>query len=111
MSQNFTISAPRKWVEENCPELLTNEEYTYYSIIKKPKKNLLGKYEYVEEREEHKGRYSDFVYHPEEGETEPDCDKFDMPFREYCEENFGSEYYETGYWDDDEEDDENEDNE
>ena len=25
-----------------------------------------------------------------------------MPFREYCEENFGSEYYEIGYWDDDE---------
>ena len=23
MSQNYTISAPREWVEKNCPELLT----------------------------------------------------------------------------------------
>lgn len=84
MSQNYTISAPREWVEKNCPELLTNNEYTYGS---------------------YRGKYSDFVYYPEEGETTPDCDKFDMPFREYCEENFGSEYYETGYWKDQEEND------
>ena len=31
-----------------------------------------------------------------------------MPFREYCEENFGSEYYETNYWNEDESDDEDE---
>jgi hypothetical protein len=106
MSQNYTISAPREWVEKNCPELLTDEEYTYYSIIQKPKKKLFGGYEYVEERIEHKKKYSDFVYYPDEGETTPDYDKFDMPFREYCEKNFGSEYYETHYWDDDDEDEE-----
>ena len=94
MSQNFTISAPREWVEKNCPELLTDDEYTYYSIIRKPVKQGDGSYKYIEERVEHKENYSKFVYHPDEGETTPDCDYFDMPFREYREENFGSEYYE-----------------
>ena len=113
MSCNYTISAPREWIEKNCPELLTDEEYTYYTILQKPKKNLFGKFEYVEERIENKKKYSDFVYKQEDGETKPDCDKFDMPFREYCEKNFGSKYYETGYWDDegdDEEDSEEENN-
>ena len=66
------------------------------------KKKLLGGYEYEDVKEEHKKKYSDFVYKPDvEGDT-PDCDKFDMPFREYKEENFGCKYYETGYWDSDE---------
>lgn len=108
MSSNYTISAPIEWVEKNCPELLTNDEYVYYTILQTQKKNLFGKYEYVETREENRKKYSDFVYHPDEGETTPDCDKFDMPFREYCEENFGSEYYDTHYWDDDYEDDDDE---
>lgn len=106
MSQNYTISAPIEWVEKNCPELLTDKEYIYYTIIQKPKKKLFGGYEYVEERIENKKKYSDFVYKPEDGETEPDCDKFNMPFREYCEKNFGSKYYETGYWDDEFDDEE-----
>ena len=93
MSQNYTISAPREWVEKNCPELLTNDEYIYYSIIQKPKKKLFGGYEYEEERIEYKKKYSDFVCHPEEGETMPDYDYYGMPFREYCEENFGCEPY------------------
>ena len=29
MSCNYTVSAPREWVEKNCPELLTDKEYTY----------------------------------------------------------------------------------
>ena len=29
MSRNFCISAPRSWVEENWPKLLTDEEYEY----------------------------------------------------------------------------------
>ncbi|ORX65170.1 hypothetical protein BCR32DRAFT_330420 [Anaeromyces robustus] len=94
MSHNYTISASREWVEKNCPELLTDKEYTYE----------LGGNEY-------KNKYSDFVYHPKEGKTEPDCDRFNMPFRKYCEENFGSKYYETNYWDDDDDDDDNEESE
>ena len=106
MSQNYTISAPREWVEKNCPELLTNDEYTYYETIQKAKKKLFGGYKYVKERVEHKKKYRSFVWLF--GDDEPDCDYFDMPFREYKEENFGSEYYDTHYWDDDEEYDDDE---
>ena len=110
MSQNYTVSAPREWVEKNCPELLTDEEYTYQMMVHRPKrKKLFGGYVYEDVIEEHKKKYSDFVY------EEDDYDKIgNMPFRYYCEENFGSEYYETDYWDDydedeDEDEDENED--
>ena len=107
MSQNYTVSAPREWVEKNCPELLTDEEYTYYTIIQRPKKNLFGKVKYVEERIENKKKYSDFVYKPDDGEDMPDEDYWGMPFREYCEENFGVKYYSMDDdWDDDEDEDE-----
>ena len=86
MSINYTVSASREWVEKNCPELLTDDEYILEDI-------------------EHKKKYSDFVYTPEEGEDLPDNDYIgNMPFREYCEENFGCEYYKTGWWDDDSDD-------
>lgn len=100
MSQNYTVSAPKDWVEKNCPELLTDDEYTYIIRQSKYKKKLSGEYETIWEDVEHKKKYSDFVYIPEiEGDT-PDNDRVgDMPFREYCEENFGSEYYETHWWD------------
>ena len=104
MSTNYTISAPREWVEKNCPELLTDDEYTYITKMGKPKKKLFGGYEYVWEDVEHKKKYSDFVYSQEdidEGEVDS---VGDMPFREYCEANFGSKYYETGWWDNDEDD-------
>ena len=114
MSANYTISASREWVEKNCPELLTDDEYTYITRI--------GKYQYKEELKdtelvwediEHNKKYSDFVYIPEDGEDLPDNDHIgNMPFREYCEENFGCEYYETYWWKDDEDDeDSDEDNE
>lgn len=104
MSTNYTVSAPREWVEKNCPELLTDEEYTY--ITRRgtyKKKGLFRKTELVWENIENKKKYSDFVYTPEEGEEYPENSRIgDMPFREYCEENFGSEYYETNWWGDDE---------
>ena len=84
MSQNYLVSAPREWVEKNCPELLTNFEYTYTSIIN-------GK------EVEHKGKYSKFVYSPDYG---LDCDefkcedRFGWPFLEYKEENIGVHWYE-----------------
>ena len=102
MSQNYTVSAPREWVEKNCPELLTDDEYTYVTRVGKPKKKLFGGYEYVWEDVEHKKKYSDFVYSQEDVD-EGECDRVGgMPFREYCDENFGSKYYETGWWGDDE---------
>lgn len=106
MSQNYTISAPREWVEKNCPELLTDDEYTYITRIGT---HIKGKDEPVYEKIEHKKKYSDFVYDPKEVE-EGDCDRVgDMPFREYCEKNFGSKYYETHWWDDDDHTDEDSD--
>ena len=100
MSSNYTVSAPREWVEKNCPELLTNDEYSYV---------ICSYYKGKETRETIKNKFSNFVYVPEEGDDMPYSDRFDMPFREYKEENFGCEYYETGYWDEssDEEDEEN----
>lgn len=111
MSCNYTVSAPREWVEKNCPELLTDKEYTYKTQVGKPKKMKDGKFEWEYVIEEHTRKYSDFVYVPREGEDTPDCDRFDMPFREYKEENFGCEYYETGYWDNDDEEDNEEEEE
>lgn len=72
MSQNFTVSALKDWVEKNCPEIIGSE----------------------------------FEYVPKiDGILVPESDKFDMPFKEYTEENFGSTYYETNYWDDEDEED------
>ena len=47
MSQNYTIAAPRSWVEKNCPELLTDKEYTYvicsYSKDGEKRETIKGK--------------------------------------------------------------------
>ena len=102
MSTNYTVSAPREWVEKNCPELLTDDEYTYIICQSKAKKKLFGGYKVIWENIEYKKKYSDFVYSQEDVD-EGECDEVgDMPFREYREENFGSKYYETGWWEDDE---------
>ena len=108
MSQNYTISAPREWVEKNCPELLTGDEYTY---ITRTGTYMKGKDEPVYEEVEHKKKYSDFVYSQEDVD-EGECDSVgDMPFREYKEENFGSEYYETYWWGDEDEDEDSDEDE
>lgn len=99
MSFNYTVSAPRAWVEKNCPELLTDEEYNYVMCTYHAEGKTC---------ETIKKKYSDFVYKPYEGDETPDKDRFGMPFRKYCKENFGSKYYETNYWDN--EDDDEEDN-
>ena len=112
MSTNYTVSASREWVEKNCPELLTDEEYTYITRQGTYKrKSIFSKdVELVWEDIEHKKKYSDFVYVPKEGEDIPDNDYIgNMPFREYCEENFGCEYYKTD-WREGSEDDEDSDN-
>lgn len=103
MSNNYTISAPRDWVEKNCPELLTDKEYTYETIGTYYDKNG----EVITKRTQYTKKYSDFVYVPDDGEELPDNDELgNMPFREYCEENFGAQYYETYWWGDDEDSDE-----
>ena len=110
MSTNYTISASREWVEKNCPELLTDKEYTYTTSIG-TYKDESDSAELVWKDIEHTKKYSDFVYTPEEGEDLPDNDYIgNMPFREYCEENFGCEYYKTGWWDDTDDDEDSDDN-
>ena len=102
MSQNYTIAAPRSWVEKNCPELLTDDEYTYYTIT-------YGGIFNKETKHEHKKKYSDFVDKPDEDGYV--TSRFGWPYLEYKEENFGSRYYEEAYGDfkeDDEDDDEEE---
>lgn len=97
MSSNYTITAPKEWVEQNCPELLTDDEYSYDLISS------------VNGRETYKKKFSDFVFHPnEDGDVE---DKYGWPFLEYCEENIGVHYYEdpNEYCDEDEEDEDEED--
>ena len=106
MSHGYAISAPREWVEKNCPELLTDKEYTYYTVISSWDKE---KNDWVSKREEKTRKYSDFVFKPEEGEDMPDTGMYGVPFREYKEENFGVKWYEEPYdYDEDEEDEEQE---
>ena len=97
MSFNYTISAPREWVEANCPELLSDSEYTYETI-----RYGNGKCE----RLEHKRRYSDFVDHPDENGNLKDG--FGWPYLEYKPENFGVHWYEDPREEDDDEDEEGE---
>ena len=80
MSLNWCITAPKSWVEKNCPELLT----TYKEFIRQPDP------EYPDDVPE--SRFSEY------GPT----------FFEYTEENIGTHTYVRGEWDypdDDEEDD------
>ena len=109
MSQNYTIAAPRSWVEKNCPELLTDDEYTYIVRQSDPKESVKqGKTVWVDI--EHKGKYSDFVDRPDEdGYVEA---RFGWPYLEYCEDNFGAHWYsEYEDYEYDEEDDEEDDEE
>ncbi len=96
MSWNYTIAAPRKWVESNCPELLTDDEYTYVIISYGKNGNI---------REEYKKKYSDFVDHPDENGVI--SSRFGWPYLEYKSENFGVHFYvdPIEYEDEDDEDD------
>ncbi len=82
MSFNYTVAAPRSWVERNCPELLTNDEFTYRTYIYNKDGDKVI---------EHKKKYSDFVDKPDEnGDVE---DRFGWHYLEYKPENFGVHYY------------------
>lgn len=96
MSINWCIAAPRKWVEENLPELLSDKEYTY---------QLISYYKGEETIETYTKKYSDFVYPCDEnGEAPLEC-KYGMPFKEYDEEEIGIHWVEEDEfdWEEDEE--------
>lgn len=89
MSYNFCITAPRSWVEQNCPKCLTNDTYTVDFHWPQGIKT-----------EEHS--FNQFRRIPENGNTIV-YGRFNWPFLEYKEENFGRTWYdETDYWDDEE---------
>ena len=98
MSLNWCVAAPKSWVEANCPKLLTDEEYTYTTLISDFQN---GSDKWKEEK--HTKKYSDFVYKPDEDGNV--YDRFDWPFPKYCEENFGCEWYEEEPYEDEEEED------
>ena len=95
MSCNFCITAPRSWVEQNCPKCLTNDTYTVDFHWSRGKEEGIKTEEYS---------FNRFRRTPEDGDTIA-YGRFGWPFLEYKEENFGRTWYdETDYWD--EEDDE-----
>jgi hypothetical protein len=98
MSQNYTIAAPRSWVEANCPELLTDDEYTYEEYVCSVKGTTITT---------HTKKYSDFVDYPDEDGHVEDK-RFGWPYPEYCEEKFGVWWYdyESQFYDNDEEEEE-----
>lgn len=106
MSICFCISAPKSWVEANCPKLLTDEECGNYAIYSHFDKD---KGEWVEIKKYEPSKYSNFVCQPDEDE-EVHGKLSNWPFREYTEENFGVHWndwwYSESYDDDDDEEDE-----
>lgn len=99
MSISYCVAAPKTWVLENCPKLLSDEEYEYQTVIWRGKGN--------EEIQTHIKKYSDFLCHPDEdGDVYGWIDGWQFP--EYCEENFGVHWHEYEWEGDtnDEEDDE-----
>ena len=91
MSVNFTVSAPKSWVEKNCPELLSDKSYDYnIAHIENGKEVIDSK----------RNTYSDFVCTPEK--DKPFVDKFGQPFLEYKEDNLGSHYYDKDEYEDEE---------
>ena len=84
MSICFCISAPKSWVEKNCPKLLTDEECgaTFHVSYFDPKKG-----ECVEEDKYEPCQYSKFVCKDGIGKISG------WSFFEYEEENFGVHWY------------------
>ena len=99
MSTCFCISAPKSWIEENCPKLLTDEECGAEFCIScwdEEQQRCIEKTQYES------CKYSKFVCKPDEyGDARGRIS--DWPFREYKEENFGV-HWNDWWWGSDEED-------
>ena len=94
MSRNWCVSAPRSFVEKYCPQLLTNEEYTYDICTFSNDGNTVTT---------HTKKYSDFVCTPDKDRDVEG--RFGWTFLDYKEENFGVTWYEESFEDYDDEDD------
>lgn len=87
-SLNYNISAPKSWVEKNCPELFTDDEYSYYGevYIKNIGKTITRVF---------RKKFSDFLDHPNVHGDVIDH-KIGWAYPEYNEENFGTRWYNKG---------------
>ena len=95
MSMNYCITAPREWVKENCPDLLSDKEYEYEILTYyKGENTTLTKY----------NNFSNFLRYPENDETP--MSRWGMHFLPYTEENIGVHWEEVD--NDDEVDDDDE---
>ena len=102
MSDNYIVTATKEWVEKNCSQLLTDESYTYKTIIYYKGENII---------KEHTKKYSDFLSYPSDPKYPDEVySKVDSwPFLEYEEDNFGAHFYQQPYDIDDEEEEDIED--
>ena len=102
MSRNWCITAPESWVLANCPELLSDDTYTYTVRV-----TCKGETKDIK-NEDH---YSKFLRYREEPD-ESVYGRFDWKFLEYEPENIGKiEYHEDNYWDPEFDDDDDEEDE
>jgi hypothetical protein len=84
MSINWCVAAPKSWVMENCPQLLSDKQYTYKTIFSHYDKDIN---EWVSTENEYTKKYSDFICNPDEnGDVYGYVNGWLFP--KYCEENF-----------------------
>lgn len=102
MSDNYIVTATREWVEKNCPQLLSDESYTYRIFTYYKGKTIIKEYT---------KKYSDFLSYPCDPKYPDEVySKLDSwPFLEYEEDNFGAHFYQQPYDIDDEEEEDIED--
>ena len=91
MSRNWCIAAPDGWVKENCPDLLTDKKSVYSTIMRTYDKE---NGEMVDIETEHQTSMSDFIRYPDDDTCGVVYGRFGWEFPRYCEENFGSHWYE-----------------
>ena len=99
MSVCFCVAAPRSWVEENCPKLLTDEECGSMPIISHYDKEIGAM---VDEKKYEHCSYSKFICKPDkDGEVYGRISG--LHFAEYKEENFGVHWNKEEYYDNEDE--------
>ena len=83
MSLNLCVSAERSWVEQNLPQLLTDESYSYsYSrCYGENTKEMVVDFK----------KYKDFLRFPSNGKDV--YGRFGWRFLTHCKENYGVHYY------------------
>lgn len=87
MSFNWCIAATKQWIEENCPNLLSDKTFTTTTIRTEYDKEIGGM---INKTIYHTNSYKDFIREPDKnGEV---YGRFDWLFREYKPENFGVEW-------------------